>query len=383
MPDVVVELRRVCLPLVRPFRTSRSVADSRTLLLVRWQTAGGDGWAECAADPEPIYFAETVDTAHSIIVRTLLPAIVANGAHCSAAAAHRVLSDVPGNQLAKAAIETAILDAELRAHRMRLVDYLGGTRTRIPVGVSVGIAEDVGELLDWVAGYLADGYRRVKLKIAPGWDVHPVAAVRREFGNDLALQVDANQAYHPSDQPALRRLDEFGLLVLEQPFHRDDLVAHARLAERLDTPLCLDESVTGLHSAATAIALGACRVINIKPARVGGYLAARALHDLCRAEGIPVFCGGVLECGVGRAANLALAALPNFTLPGDISATRRYFERDITQSFEVREGAIDVPPGDGSGTELDHDALDALTVRLDRIELEAARTTDDGTGRGD
>ncbi len=363
MAAAIVELRRVQLPLVRPFRTSRSMETVRTLLLIRWQSGGVDGWAECAADPEPVFFPETLDSARSMIETVLLPALAECGENLSAVVAHGVLRKIPGNPLAKAALESAILDAELRVHGMRMIDYLGGERTRIPVGVSVGIAEDIGQLLGWVSDYLAEGYRRVKLKIQPGWDIQPVAALRREFGAELDLQVDANQAYHPSQFPTLRRLDEFGLLLLEQPFDREDLLAHARLVERIDTPVCLDESVTGLHSAAAAIALGACRVINIKPARVGGYLEARAIHDLCAGQGIPVFCGGVLETGVGRAANLALAALPNFTLAGDISATNRYYDRDITQSFDLHDGHLDVPSGVGSGAEVDLDALAAMTVQ--------------------
>jgi O-succinylbenzoate synthase len=269
---------------------------------------------------------------------------------------------VPGNRLVKAALETAILDAELRSCGMPLSDYLGGTVDRVPVGVSVGIAPDIATLLDRVEGYLAQGYRRVKLKIQPGWDVGPVAEVRRAFGAEVTLQVDANESFRPADRNLLRRLDEYGLLLLEQPYPRDDLIAHARLAEELSVPICLDESITGVHAAALAISIGACQIVNIKPGRVGGYLEARSIHDLCLAHGVPVFCGGVLESGVGRAANLALASLPNFSLPGDISATDRYYAQDITQRFELDGGHIAVPTGPGSGAVVDLDALAGATV---------------------
>nr|CEL19807.1 O-succinylbenzoate synthase [Kibdelosporangium sp. MJ126-NF4] len=363
-----VELRTVRMPLVRPFRTSRAVETERELLLLRWIGPDSEGWSECAADPAPIFFGEYLDGARHVIEHVLLP-LLDTGEPVTAARAHEAMRQVPGNVLAKAAVETAILDAELRARGMPLVDYLGGVRRRIPVGVSVGIATDIAELLTWVEGYLADGYRRVKLKIRPGWDIEPVAAVRRAFGDELLLQVDANQAYGSADTPVLQAMDKFGLLLLEQPFPADELVAHARLAERIATPVCLDESITGLPTAATALALGAADIINIKPARVGGYLEARAIHDLCRAQSVPVFCGGVLESGVGRAANLALAALPNFTLPADISATSRYYAQDITQRFELVDGCIEVPPGPGSGAVIDQDTLTTVTTDVRTIDL--------------
>ncbi|ALG09350.1 o-succinylbenzoate synthase [Kibdelosporangium phytohabitans] len=368
MTGARVELHTARMPLVRPFRTSRAVETARELVLLRWIGPDGEGWSECAADPAPIFFGEYLEGTKHVIEHVLLP-LLATGEPITAAYAHETMRQVPGNVLAKAAVETAILDAELRARGMPLVDYLGGVRKPIPVGVSVGIATGVPELLEWVAGYLDDGYRRVKLKIRPGWDLEPVAAVRRAFGDDLLLQVDANQAYGTGDTHVLRALDEFGLLLLEQPFAAGDLVAHARLAGRITTPVCLDESITGLASTATALALGAADVVNIKPARVGGYLEARAIHDLCRAQGVPVFCGGVLETGVGRAANLALAALPGFTLPADISATSRYYTNDITQPFELADGCIEVPAGPGSGAVVDRGALESVTTDVRTMEL--------------
>jgi len=226
----------------------------------------------------------------------------------------------------------------------------------------VGIPGSLAELIAQVEGYLEQGYRRVKLKIEPGWDLEPVAAVRERFGPDLALQADANTAYTLASAPRLRDLDQFGLLLLEQPFAADDLLSHAELARLISTPVCLDESITSPRAAATALRLGACSVINIKPARVGGYLAARAVHDLCAAHGVPVWCGGMLETGVGRAANLALAALENFTLPGDISATARYYAQDITPPFVLEDGHIPVPSGPGIGVEVLPDVLDRLTT---------------------
>ncbi len=369
MTACVLEMRTLRMPLVRPFKTSRAAELVRELLLLRWITPNGEGWAECAADPRPVYFAETLGGTRQVIESSLLPMLAAAGP-LTAARLHHLLASVPGNTLAKAALETAFLDAELRRHAMPLSAYLGSVASRVPVGVSVGIPDSIGELLNWVGEYLDDGYSRIKLKIQPGWDREPIAAVRREFGYTVPLQVDANQAYTAGDLRLLQSLDEFDLLLIEQPFHRDDLAAHARLARRVSTPVCLDESVGGVADAATAIALGACGVINIKPARVGGYLSARAVHDLCQAHGIPVFCGGVLETGVGRAANLALAALPNFTLAGDISATSRYYARDITQPFELSEGMLTVPDGPGSGARIDVGALADATTDIAAIDIE-------------
>ena len=369
MTEIQVELRTVQMPLVRVFRTSRASESVRELLLVRWLDGEHEGWGECAADPLPVFFPETLTGARDLIENVLVPLVVAQGP-VSAGRARELMREIPGNQLAKAALESAILDAELRRAGMPLIDYLGGTRRPIPVGVSVGIAEDISELLRWVEGYLADEYRRIKLKIQPGWDVEPVAAVRRAFGDELPLQVDANQAYRTSDLTTLRRLDDFGLLLLEQPFPREALLAHARLRQAVSTAVCLDESVTSLDSAATALAVGAADIVNIKPARVGGYLEARSIHDLCLSQGIPVFCGGVLETGVGRAANLALATLPNFSLPGDISATSRYYAQDISQPFELVDGCLEVPEGPGFAAVLDPAALDRVTTDVRTVRAE-------------
>lgn len=355
------ELRVLRLPLVTPFRTAQGSQDERVALLVRVMTPDGDGWADCGVSPEPFYEPEFLTGARAVMAEYLVPMLRA-AAGVTAARVQPLLARVKGHQMAKAALETAILDAELRAAGMPLARYLGATRDRVPVGVSVGIPGSIGELLDQVAAYAEQGYRRVKLKIEPGWDIEPVRAVRERFGPDLALQVDANMAYSPADAARLRALDGFGLLLIEQPLAADDLPGHADLARTLATPVCLDESITSPRLAAAALRLGACSVVNIKAARVGGYLAARAIHDLCAASGVPVWCGGLLETGIGRAANLALAGCENFTLPGDISATARYFAEDITAPFVLHDGQLPVPAGPGTGVELLPDVLARLTV---------------------
>jgi O-succinylbenzoate synthase len=262
--------------------------------------------------------------------------------------------------MAKAAVEMAVLDAELRGAGMSYAAYLGGTRDRVPAGVSVGIMDSIPELLDHVAGYLAEGYARIKLKIQPGWDLEPVRAVRERFG-DIMLQVDANTAYTRADTRHLAGLDPFDLLLIEQPLPEDDLLGHARLAKTVTTPICLDESIVSARVAADALALGACSVVNVKAGRVGGYLEARRIHDVSAAHGAPVWCGGMLETGLGRAANLAFAALPGCTLPGDVSASGRYYTQDVTEPFELVDGLMTVPSGPGLGVEPIMDVLDSLT----------------------
>jgi O-succinylbenzoate synthase len=336
----LVELVEVRLPLVRPFRTSRGTDTDRHTLLLRVVTDAAEGWGEFGGDPEPLYSPEFIAGAGRVLADHLVPRVTALPGVSRVAAA---MAPVKGHRMAKAMVETAILDAECRAHAMPLATYLGGVRERVPVGVSVGITDTVTDLLNTVSAYLDQGYVRIKLKIEPGWDIVPVSAVRREFGADLALQVDANTAYELADAEHLRRLDDLGLVQIEQPLNEDDLRGHVELAKLLRTPICLDESIRSARDAATAIDLGACRVVNIKPSRVGGYLEARRIHDVCAAHGVPVWCGGMLETGIGRAQNLALAALPGFVLPGDISASSRYFAEDITEPFELDNGCLAVP----------------------------------------
>lgn len=356
-----IELVHIRLPLVGDFRTSFGSMRHKDTFLLRVVGDGTEGWAEFAGDPEPLYCDEFVAGAELVLRDHLIPRVTALG-DVTAARIGPALAPVKRHPLAKAVLETAVLDAELRAYGMSFATYLGAVRDRVPSGVSVGIMASIPELLDAVAEYLAQGYVRIKLKIEPGWDVAPVRAVRREFGDDLPLQVDANTAYSLADAGHLSRLDEFGLLLVEQPLAEDDLRGHAELAKVLHTPVCLDESITSARDAATAIALGACRVVNVKPARVGGYLEARRIHDVASANGVPVWCGGMLETGIGRAANLALAALPGFVLPGDTSASDRFFAEDITEPFVLDDGHLSVPTGPGTGATVLPDALRRFTV---------------------
>ncbi len=362
-----VELIQVRLPLVRPFETSSGVETEREALIVRAVTPLAEGWGECAAPSAPHYSSEYTDGAREVMTRFLLPRLAAGG-WSSASEVAGTLAAGKGHPMAKAALEAAILDAELRAAGTSLAAHLGASRRRVPAGVAVGITSSVGELLDVVAGYLGVGYRRVKLKIRPGWDVGAVRAVRERFG-DVPLQVDANSSYTLADAPALAGLDPFGLLLVEQPLADDDLVGHAELARAVRTPICLDESVTSTATAASAIAMGACSVVNIKPGRVGGLLEARRVHDLCAARGVPVWCGGMLETGIGRAANLALAALPGFTLTGDLSASDRYFETDLTPPFVIDDGEIAVPDGPGIGVDPRPEVLAEVSCRRDWVPL--------------
>jgi O-succinylbenzoate synthase len=274
---------------------------------------------------------------------------------------------VHGHQMAKAALEMALLDAELRARGESFGKRFGAVREAVDCGVSVGIHATVPELLETVGDYLEKGYRRIKLKIKPGWDVEPVRAVREKFG-DVPLQVDANTAYVESDGEHLAELDQFKLLLIEQPLPEDKVLAHARLAKMVRTPICLDESIHSLQAAADAIELRACSIINIKPGRVGGYLEAMRIHDLCAAHSIPVWMGGMLETGLGRAGNVAMAAMANFTLPGDTSASDRYYHRDITEPFVLDDGRLHVPSGPGLGVTVDEAWLDEMTSSVQVVE---------------
>lgn len=364
---VGVEAIRIAMPLVSPFRTSFGTEHARDVLLLRVlaRVNGADvvGWAECVSGDDPYYSSEYVEASLDVLRRYLVPAVAA------AAAAGELTPDavapatdrVKGHRMSKAVLETAILDAWLRGHQVPLASHLGAVRTAVPSGVSVGIMDSVPELLAAVEGYLEAGYVRIKLKIEPGWDVEPVRAVRERFG-DILLQVDANTAYTRADAAHLARLDPFDLLLIEQPLDEEDILGHAALARAVRTPICLDESIVSARAAADAIALGACHIVNIKPGRVGGYLESRRIHDVCRAAGIPVWCGGMLETGIGRAANLALAALPGFTLPGDTSASRRYYARDVTTPFELDGGTIAVPTGPGIGIDPLPEVLAELTT---------------------
>jgi len=360
-----IELRRVALPLVTPFRTSFGTEHDRDILLVRVETDRGDGWGECVALAEPSYSAEYVDGAQQVLGDFLAPRVLAAG-DLAVADLTTLLAPVAGHPMAKAALELALLDAELRADAVSLGTRLGATHAAVDCGVSIGMFP-LGELLEQVDGYVAAGYRRVKLKIEPGFDVEPVRAVR-ERHPDLALQVDANTAYSVGDVDLLAALDPFDLLLIEQPLPEDDLLGHAEVARQIRTPLCLDESITSARVADLAITLGACSIVNIKAGRVGGYLEAVRVHDTCVARGVPVWCGGMLETGIGRAANVALAALPGFTLPGDTSASDRYYARDVlTEPFTLVDGRLAVPTGPGLGVTVDLDIVDAITTSVETL----------------
>ena len=355
-----IELSTIHLPLVRPFRTSFGTQTSREVLMVKVTNENGTvGWAECVAMSEPLYSPEYVIGCLDLMKRFLIPALRAKDS-ITAEDVPVVLKPFLGGQMAKAALETAILDAQLKDSGISLAKYLGATKTKVECGVSVGIANNLDALVDEVKSYVDAGYRRIKLKIEPGWDYEAVKTIRNLYP-DMPLQVDANQAYSRNDGKLLAKLDEFNLLLIEQPLDEHDILGHALLAKEVKTPICLDESIISLQSAEDALALKATTVINIKPGRVGGYIESKKIHDLCVKNNIPVWCGGMLETGIGRAANLALAALPGFTLPGDTSASARYFKQDITTPFVMDDGYLTVPTGPGIGIEPDLEFLNSIT----------------------
>jgi O-succinylbenzoate synthase len=351
-----VELVRVRVPLLRPFTTSFGTSTVKDAILVRALGDGLEGWGECVAMEEPLYSAEWNAGAWLILRDHLVPAALAGSN-----------SRIRGHPMASAALEAALLDLRLRAEGLSLARHLGGTRDRVACGVSVGLEEDLDRLLSLVAGFVEAGYRRVKLKIEPGRDVEMVKAVREAFP-DVPLTVDANAAYTLDDWKVFEALDDFGLGYVEQPLREDDLVGHARLQERIATPVCLDETITSEAVARRAVEIGACRIINLKIGRVGGLAESKRIHDWALGAEVPLWCGGMLETGIGRATNVALASLPGFSLPGDTSASNRYFERDLTRPFEVdREGTMEVPTGPGIGVEPEPDVLEAATVARQSI----------------
>jgi len=361
-----LELRTINLPLVRPFRTSFGTQTSREVLMLKVTTADGFiGWSECVAMSQPFYSPEYVAGSLDLMKRFLIPTLLQAG-EVTAESVAPLLSPFLGSPMAKSAVESALLDAQLRSEERSMAQFLGANKTKIPCGVSVGIAPNISELIEEVSGYVAEGYKRIKLKIEPGWDIEPVREVRRTWP-EIPLQVDANQAYARSDVELLAQLDQFDLLLIEQPLDEHDILGHAFLAKQVQTPICLDESITSLRAAEDALALKATTVINIKPGRVGGYLEAVKIHDLCVNEGIPVWCGGMLETGIGRAANVALAALPGFILPGDTSASSRFYRQDITEPFVMEDGFLVVPTGVGIGREPDIEFLELITSHKEVI----------------
>lgn len=360
------ELRVLHLPLVAPFTTSFGTETVREVIVVRALTSDGEGWGEIVTGSAPLYSSEYTQSAWDVALRWLAPALLDRG-RVSPEEVAEALRPFVGHRMVKAGLELAVLDAALRAEGRALGEYLGVERDRVPSGVSVGIQRDPAALVDAVGGYLDEGYVRIKIKIKPGRDVGDTAAVRDAFGA-IPLQVDANSAYTLADADTLAELDRFDLLLIEQPLQEDDLVDHAALARRLRTPVCLDESIVSAKAASDALALGAASIINVKAGRVGGYLEAVAIHDLCRDASIPVWCGGMLETGIGRAANAALAALPGFTLPGDVSASSRFYAHDIvTEPAVLEDGHVRVPTGHGLGVEIDPVALEDFTVVRETI----------------
>jgi O-succinylbenzoate synthase len=362
-----LEVRLLRLPLVRFFETSFGRVYDRTFLLVTVEDDGASGVGECVADATPFYSAETTRTAWHVITEFIAPLLLGR-AFDHPRQIHPALAAVRGHQMAKASVEMAAWDLYARQTGVSLATLLGGTRTSIESGVSIGIQDSLDELVERVGIELDAGYRRVKIKIKPGWDLDAVARVRGRFPA-IQLMVDANAAYTLDDASRLASLDTFDLMMIEQPLDYDDIRDHAALQATLATAICLDESISSVRAAAEAIALGACRVINIKPGRVGGHAASIRLHDLCASHGIPVWHGGMLESGIGRAHNIHLSTLPNFSLPGDIAASRRYFAPDlIDPEIVVRsDGTIAVPTGPGVGVTVVSDRVDAATI--EKLEL--------------
>ncbi|MEW2013560.1 MULTISPECIES: o-succinylbenzoate synthase [Microbacterium] len=361
-----LELRILRIPLVAPFTTSFGTMTDREVIVVRARTDAGDGWGEIVTQSAPVYSSEYTQGAWDVATRWLGPALLHRGELAPEQVAP-TLDPFVGHRMAKAGLELAVLDAALRSEGRSFASYLGATAATIPSGVSVGIQSDPAALVETVRGYLDEGYVRIKIKIKPGRDIAETDAVRSAFP-EIPLQVDANSAYTLPDADILAQLDRFGLLLIEQPLQEDDIVDHAALAQQLTTPICLDESITSVKAARDALALGATTVINVKAGRVGGYLEALRIADLCEAAGIPVWCGGMLETGIGRAANAALAAHPAFTLPGDVSASARFYTEDIvTEPAVLEDGHVRVPTGPGLGVEVDLDALERFTVARETL----------------
>ena len=362
-----ITLREIRMPLVHPFETSFGRTTERRILLVEVEEDGAVGWGEVTCGERPFYNEEWVDAAWLILRDFVAPRVlnidIASGADVAGRCSH-----IRGHQMARGGLETAAWDLEARKLGLPLWQHIGGSRTEIECGVSIGIQDSVEELLELIEREVRAGYQRIKIKIKPGWDVEVVRQVRTAF-RKIRLMADANSAYTLSDAAHLQRLDEFDLMMIEQPLSHDDIIDHARLQARLDTPICLDECIRTARHAEQAIEMKAGRIINIKLGRVGGFSEALLVHTVARDHGIPVWCGGMLESGIGRAHNIALSTLDNFTLPGDVSASKRYWKRDIIRPpVEVgSEGTITVRDEVGFGYELDHDYIDALSVREETI----------------
>lgn len=357
-----LELHRIRLPYLAPFSTSGWTEEANHSIIVRLEANGVTGWGEAPVGAHPFYNEEYYETAWDVMRDFLVPMLMETDLNAPEQVTP-LFSRVRANRIAQSGIEFAVWDLFGKLQGRSLSAMLGGTRTRVAVGVSVGIQKDIPTLLNVVEGYLAQGYKRIKLKIKPGWDIEPTRAVRQRWPN-LLLQVDANSIYHLSDAAHLAQLDAFGLLLIEQPLAHDDIFDHAKLQPQLRTPICLDESIVSPEHARWAIEMKACGVINIKPCRIGGLSDSKKIHDMAQTAGIPVWHGGMLESGIGRAINVALASLPNFSLPGDISANDRYFARDIVKNpftLNNEDSTLSVPTAPGHGAVVDEDYLDAIT----------------------
>jgi O-succinylbenzoate synthase len=356
------ELREIPLRLKEYFEISSGGKQDRRILLLTLHGEGHEGWGECVVGEDPGYSYETTETAWHLLTDFILPKVVGREAE----GPEDVLSPVAwirGHRMAKAAVEMAAWDLAARIDGLSLSEKLGGTRKAVPVGVSIGLQRTDEALHQKVDGYVSEGYARIKIKIKPGRDVEMLAGLRQRFP-DVSIMADANSAYRLSDAERLKELDALDLLMIEQPLAHDDFLEHARLQERLTTPVCLDESIESVGDVELALHLGSCRIVNIKPGRVGGLGTSRRIHDLMKAQGLPVWCGGMLESGIGRAHNVALASLEGFTLPGDISASRRYWDQDVViPEFEISDGRMAVPDGPGIGVEPDLERIESLTVR--------------------
>ena len=362
-----VTLREIHMPLVHFFETSFGRTYSRRILLVTVHGEGVDGWGECVAGEDPFYSSEWIESAWPTLTKYLIPVLlgkqIESGRECPA-----LLKRVTGHRMAKAALENALWDAEAIQKKQPLWKLLGGTRTEIACGVSIGIQDSVEQLLSRIETELAAGYRRIKVKVKPGWDVNVLERIRSRWA-DITLSCDANAAYTLDQLEHLRNLDQVNLLMIEQPLGNDDVYYHARLQKELRTAICLDESIINARVAAAAVETGACRIINIKVGRVGGFSEALKIHDVCQSDKIPVWCGGMLETGIGRAQNIALSTLPNFTLPGDVSASKRYWKEDIIEpEVEVSsQGFIPISSKPGRGYEIKPELIDKLTVRKETL----------------
>jgi len=366
-----ITLREIQMPLVHFFETSFGRTYSRRILLLTAHCDGVDGWGECVAGEDPFYSNEWTDSAWLTLTHHLVP-LALGGKVDSARDCAALLSRVRGHRMAKAALENALWDAEARQKSMPLWRLLGGTRTEISCGVSIGIQDSVEQLLNKIQIELAAGYRRIKVKVKPGWDVNVLEKIRSRWA-DITLSCDANSAYTLDQVEHLRIFDQFNLLMIEQPLWDDDIFYHARLQKELRTAICLDESIVSARAAATALETGACRIINIKVGRVGGFSEAKKIHDICHDKKDPVWCGGMLESGIGRAHNIALSTLENFSLPGDVSASKRYWKEDIIDpEVEVSpQGTIAISNQPGTGYRIREDLIEKLTVRKETLRAGA------------